>query len=171
MKSLKLTAAALALTATMVSANVQAQQKIGVVNVQGIFQSLPQAATIQQAINEEFKDEFELVNRLEKDLQYYMEKQKRDTATMSQDEIKELEGKIQSLREEYAAKAQPLQQNLQRRSAEERNNLLLLIQQGIDKVAAAESYDVVLRAEAVSFASEDHNLSAKVLEELTKPAN
>ena len=171
MKSLRLTAAALALTASMVSANVQAQQKIGVVSVQGIFQSLPQAATIQQQINEEFKDEFEVVNRLEKDLQYYQEKHKRDTATMSQDEIKELEDKIISIREEYAAKAQPLQQNLQRRSAEERNNLLGLIQQGINKVAEAESYDVVLRAEGVAFVSEAHNISAKVLEELTKPAN
>lgn len=168
MKSLKLSALALTLTASMMSMSAQAEQKIGVVNVQAIFQGLPQAATVQQTITAEFKDEIEVVNRLEKDLQYYLEKQKRDTATMSQAEITELEGKINSLREEYAAKAQPLQQNTQRRLGEERNKLLALISQGINTVAEKGNYDMVLNANAITYVKPENDISTKVLEELTK---
>ena len=53
----------------MMSSAVQAEQKIGVVNVQGIFQAMPQAASIQEAIASEFKDKTEEVSRLEKTLQ------------------------------------------------------------------------------------------------------
>lgn len=149
-------------------ATAAAQQKVGVINVQGVFQSLPQAATIQQAIAEEFKDQIEEVNRMEKDMQYYLEKQKRDTATMSQAEIKELEDKILSLRDEYAAKAQPLQQNIQRRTSEERNKLLALIKQSVDKLAADGDYDVVLNSNAVVFIDEQYDLSQSVIDQVSQ---
>ena len=171
MKALKATAVAMTLAASLTSASAYAQQKIGVANVQAIFQSIPQAATIQQTIAEEFKDDLEVVNRLEKDLQYYLEKQKRDTATMSQQEIAELESKLLSLREEYAAKAQPLQQNIQRRQNEERNRILGMIQQGIDKVAQAEDYDVILNAGAVTYIDEQFNVSRQVIDAISKSAN
>lgn len=171
MKALKLTAVAMTLAASVASGSAYAQQKIGAANVQAIFQSLPQAATIQQSINAEFKDRIEEVNRMEKDLQYYMEKQKRDTATMSQQEITELEQQIKTLRDEYVAKAQPLQRDLERRSNEERNRLLGMIQQGINKVAEAENYDVILNAGAIAFIDEQYNVSQKVIEEVSKTAN
>ena len=171
MKLFKRTAVAVTMAASMVSMGAQAQQKIGVVNVQQIFQSIPQAATIQQAINEEFKDDIESVKRLEKDLQYYMEKQKRDTATMSQDEIAKLEEQINNIRQEYADKAQPLQQNVQRRQTEERNKLLALIQTGITKIAEAEKYDVVLNAGAVTYIDEKLDLSRKVIDEISASEN
>ncbi|MCC2606048.1 OmpH family outer membrane protein [Planctobacterium marinum] len=159
------------LAASVASGSAYAQQKIGAANVQAIFQSLPQAATIQQSINAEFKDRIEEVNRMEKDLQYYLEKQKRDTATMSQQEITELEQKITSLRDEYVGKAQPLQRELERRSNEERNRLLGMIQQGINKVAEAENYDVILNAGAIAFIDDQYNVSQKVIEEVSKNAN
>ncbi|MFC3646157.1 OmpH family outer membrane protein [Planctobacterium marinum] len=171
MKALKLTAVAMTLAASVASGSAYAQQKIGAANVQAIFQSLPQAATIQQSINAEFKDRIEEVNRMEKDLQYYLEKQKRDTATMSQQEITELEQKITSLRDEYVGKAQPLQRELERRSNEERNRLLGMIQQGINKVAEAENYDVILNAGAIAFIDDQYNVSQKVIEEVSKNAN
>ena len=71
------------LSTAMVSSAVLAEQKIGVVNVQGVFQSMPQAASIQATIAAEFKDKTEEVSRLEKDIKYYMEKNQRDAATMS----------------------------------------------------------------------------------------
>lgn len=168
MKRLNLTLAAAALAMSVASTSAMAQQKIGMVNVQGVLQSLPQAAAINQTITAEFKDQIEEVNRLEKDLQYYLEKQKRDTATMSQDEITELENKLLSLRDEYAAKAQPLQQNLQRRQNEERNKLVALIRQSINKLATDESYDVILQANSIAFIDPQHDLSQKVIEQVSK---
>ena len=58
---------------------------------------------IQETIAAQFKDKTEEVSRLEKDIKYYLEKNQRDAATMSEKEKTELEGKIIALREEYTA--------------------------------------------------------------------
>lgn len=156
------------MTTAMMSGAVQAEQKIGVVNVQGIFQSLPQAATIQQTIAAEFKDKTEEVSRLEKDIKYYLEKNQRDAATMSDKEKKELETKIIELRNDYTAKAQPLQQEIQKRAQEEQNKLLGLIRQGIEAVSAKEKYDLVLNANAVTFVNPEFDISKAVVEQVNK---
>jgi len=156
------------LTSAMASSAVLAEQKIGVVNVQGIFQSMPQAASIQESISAEYKDKTEEVSRLEKDIKYYLEKNQRDAATMSSKEKTELEGKITALREEYTAKAQPLQQEIQNRLKEEQNNLLGLIKQGIDSVASKGKYDVILNANSVAYVNPDLDVSKLVLEQIAK---
>ncbi|MBT1065705.1 OmpH family outer membrane protein [Bowmanella sp. Y26] len=170
MKSLNKSALTAAILATsMMSTAAMAAQKVGFVNVQGVFQSLPQAAQIQESIRTEFKDQFEEVARLEKDIKYYLEKQQRDAATMSDKEKKELETKLISLRDDYQAKVQPLQQNAQRRQMEERNKILGLIKQSIDSIAAKEKYDLVLNAEAVLYTADEKNdLSQQVIDQVSK---
>lgn len=165
--SMNLVTGALLGTAIFSSA-LMAEQKIGAINVQGIFQSMPQAATIQQDIATEFKDKTEEVSRLEKDIKYYLEKNQRDAATMSTKEKTELEQKIITMRDEYTAKAQPLQQEIQTRLKEEQNKLLGLIKQSIDVVAAKEKYDVILNANAVAFIKEEHDISKLVLDQVSK---
>ena len=156
------------LTTTMASTSVFAEQKIGAVNVQGVFQAMPQAAGIQETIAAHFKDNTEEVSRLEKDIKYYLEKNQRDAATMSAKEKTELEGKIIALREEYTAKAQPLQQEIQKRLQEEQNKLLGLIKQGIDAVASKEKYDVILNSNSVAFINPGNDISKLVLEQIGK---
>lgn len=156
------------LSTAMASSAVFAEQKIGIVNVQSIFQSMPQAATIQESIAAEFKDKTEEVSRLEKDIKYYLEKNQRDAATMSAKQKTELEEKIIALREDYTVKAQPLQQEIQKRLQEEQNKLLGFIKQGIDAVAAKGKYDVILNANAVAFMNPEHDISKSVLEQVSK---
>lgn len=157
-----------AAVALMGLTQAHAADKIGVVDVQGIFQALPQAAIIQQNIAAEFKDQMEEIQRLEKDLQYNMEKHKRDTATMSEAEVKALEEKIVKMRDDYAAKAQPLRQDMQRRATEERNKILALIKQSIDAIAAEEKYDLILNAGAVTYIDDSKDLSQKVIDKVSK---
>jgi outer membrane protein len=123
---------------------------------------------IQANINAEFKDQIEEVQQLQRDVAFYTEQLQRESATMSDAQITELQEKIIGLREEYAAKGQPLQQNLQRRAGEERNKLLALIKQAIDKIAADENYDLILNAGSASFAKQELDLSADVLEQVRK---
>jgi outer membrane protein len=156
------------LTTTMASSAVFAEQKVGVVNVQVVFQAMPQAASIQDTIAAQFKDKTEEVSRLEKDIKYYLEKNQRDAATMSAKEKTELEGKIIALREEYTSKAQPLQKEIQARLQEEQNKLLGLIKQSIDVVAAKEKYDVILNSNAVAFIGPDYDVSKLVLDQVSK---
>jgi outer membrane protein len=166
--SKNLISGAIMTTAIFSSVAMAADQKVGAINVQGVFQAMPQAANIQQDIAAEFKDKTEEVSRLEKDIKYYLEKNQRDAATMSTKEKTELEQKILALREEYTSKAQPLQKEIQARLQEEQNKLLGLIKQSIDTVAAKEKYDVILNANAVAFIKEEHDISKLVLEQVSK---
>ena len=160
--------AATLLGSAAISAPVMAEQKIALVDVQAIFEAMPQAAEIQNTINNEFKDQIEEVQQLQRDVAFYTEQLQRESATMSEAQITELQQKILGLRESYAEKGQPLQQNLQRRAGEERNKLLGLIKQAIDKIAADEGYDLILNAGAASFAKQELDVSADVLEVVNK---
>ncbi|MFQ3234898.1 MAG: outer membrane protein [Paraglaciecola sp.] len=156
------------ISAAVMSSTAIAEQKIGAVNVQGIFQSMPQAASIQQDLAAEFKDKTEEVSRLEKDIKYYLEKNQRDAATMSSTEKSDLEKKINELREQYSAKAKPLQEEVQSRLKEEQNRLLGFIKQSIDVIAAKEKYDVILNSNAVAFINPDNDISKQVLDQVSK---
>jgi outer membrane protein len=151
-----------------ISSTVFAQQKIGIVDVQGVFQALPQAAGIQQQIADEFRDQIAEIEKMQKDLGYYGEKLKRDATTMSATEKSELEEQIIALQNEYQAKAGPLQQDVQRRNAEERNKILALIKTSVDTIAAEDDFDLILNANAIIFADESFNLSERVIKEAGK---
>ena len=145
-----------------------ADQKIGVVDMQKIFQALPQAAAIQQELAEEFKDQAEEIKALEGDLKFNMEKHRRDAATMSEAEIKALEETIVKQRQDYADKAKKYQQATQTRMGQEQQKLLGLIKQTVDAIAAEEKYDIILSAEAIVFIDESNNISRKVVERVSK---
>ncbi len=168
-KLTKLISSTIVMSSVLMTTQANAEQKIGVVNVQGIFQSVPQAAVIQQTIAAEFKDRIEDVNRLEKDIKYYLEKQQRDAATMSATEKGDLDKQILDLRTEYQSKAQPLQQEVQRRQGEERNKVLELIKVAIDDVAAKGDYDLVIDGNAVTYLKDESiDLSREVIDQVSK---
>lgn len=162
--------AAAVLGTSLASQSAMAEQKIGVVNVQGIMQSLPQYAAIQETINSEFKDQIEEVQRLKKDIDYYMEKLQRDAATMSESEKKDLQDKIIAAQTDYQEKGRPLQQNIQRRTSEEQNKLMGLVKQSLDSIAAKGKFDIVLSAPAISYLAdpEKYDLSSQVIEQVSK---
>ena len=165
-KSIAFTAAAASML--FAGTSLAADQKIATVNVQQVISQLPQMAAIQQTITNEFKDQIDALKKMEGDIKYNMEKRQRDEAIMSKKEIETLEATINGLRQEYAAKAQPLQQNLKRREQEEQQKILLIVKESVDKVATKEGYDLVLQQSAVAFSKPDADISAKVVEQAAK---
>lgn len=155
-------------TMAAMSTNAQAEQKIGIVDVQQILTALPQVATIEQQINTEFADQIQEVQRLRSDGQYLVEKLQREEATLSEAQIKELQQQINAVGQQLQEKGQPLQTNMQRRTQEERNKLLGLIKQSIDGIAAADGYDLILNANSVPFSKPSYEISQKVLEQVSK---
>jgi outer membrane protein len=162
-----LTLAALFTLATM-SGAVKAEQKLGVVNVQEVLQALPQVAVIEQNIQAEFADQIQEVQRLRSDGNFLLEKLQREKATMSADQIKDIEGQVNTLGQQLQAKGQPLQENMQRRTEEERRKLFALIQQSINAIADKEGFDMVLNSNAVPFSAEKFDISQKVLDQVSK---
>ena len=158
----------LLLATIAVSASASAMQKIAVVDVQAVLQSLPQTQAIVASINNEFKAQFEEVQNLQKDGEFNVEKLRRDGATMSEAQKKELETKIMDIRAQLQQKATPLQQEVQRRQNEEQTKLLGLVKQAIDAISAAENYDLVLNAGAATFVKPEFNISQKVIDRVSQ---
>lgn len=169
MKSLnKALSIAAILGLAIVSTMATAAQKIGVIDVQLVLQSLPQVAVIEQKINAEFQDQIQEVTAMREEGNFLVEKLQREAATMSEAQKAELQKQISAIGQQMQQKGQPLQQNMQNRTAEERNKLLGLIKQAIDSIAAADGYDMVLNAQSVPFSKDQFDISQKVLDQVTK---
>jgi outer membrane protein len=152
----------------LASSVANAAQKVGVVDVQLILQSLPQVAVIEQNINAEFQEQIQEVTAMREEGAFLVQKLEREAATMSEEQQNQLRQQIQTLSQELQQKGQPLQQSMQNRTAEERNKLLGLIKQAIDGIAAADNYDMVLNAQSVPFAKDEFDISQKVLDQVSK---
>ncbi|MBT1450740.1 OmpH family outer membrane protein [Glaciecola sp. XM2] len=145
-----------------------AAQKVAVVDVQLVLQSLPQVAVIEQTINEEFQEQIQEMTAMREEGSFLVEKLQREAATMSEEQQEALRQQIQTLSQTMQQKGGPLQQNMQNRTTEERNKLLSLIKQAVDSIAAAEDYDMVINAQSVPFAKDEFDISQKVLDQVSK---
>lgn len=150
------------LGSALVSTSAMAEQKIGVVDMQSIFQNMPQAAEMQNSIQEEFKEQIDEVQLLQSEGQVFGARLQRDAATMSDAEKEELISKIENIQRQLQEKGQPLQRAIQERQNQERNKLLGLIKTAIDTVAAKQGYDLVLTSGSVAYVNEKHDISGEV---------
>ncbi|PKF80815.1 molecular chaperone [Vibrio sp. vnigr-6D03] len=165
--TLKAAALSLALLGTSFFANAaEAAQKVGYVNTAQIFQALPQRESVLQKLQAEFKDQNAELQSLEAKLKTKIEQGRRDGELLGEDGIRKLQIEIGQLQAEYKIKAQSLEQNGQKREAQERQKLLKLIQDTIAKVAEKEGFDVVIDATSLQYAKPELNLSKKVIEQL-----
>lgn len=145
-------AALVLLGSLMLLGNAAAKdQKIGVVDVQAIAEKLPQMKTIQQTVRDEFKEQIEAITKLQADAKYNYDKLQREGATLSTAQQDELKKTILGQQKELESKSKPLQQQIQRRNAEEQNKVLAKIQTAIDAVSKSGGYDVILHKGTVAF--------------------
>lgn len=164
-KSIVLTVAA---SSALLVNSAMAAQKIGVVDIQSIMQQLPQTVKMVEALKEEFKDDGAEIAQMEKDIKYYQEKKKRDSALMNEKEKEALNKQIADLFQAYQEKGQALQKRSQVRQNEETSKVLALVKQAIDDIAAKDKLDLVLRAETVTYIKPDLDISNKVVEQVSK---
>lgn len=161
---------ALVLLAALVMAGTAAakEMKIAFVDVQAVAAQIPQSATIQENIRTEFAAKIDEMAQLEKDINFNIEKLRRDGPTMSEKQQQELAGQVQQQRQQYEATARPLDEQIRARQNEERNKILAMIKTAIDVVAEREKFDVVLNAGAAVYAKPEYDISDKVAAQVSK---
>ena len=165
-KSIAVTATAS--TLLLASSAMAFEQKIAVVNVQEAISQIPQAATLMQTLETEFKDEKAVIEQLQKDLTFEDENLKRNGSLMSEKEKKDLQTKMSGLYQQYQVKVKEFQQQVAQRKNEETNKLLALVTQAVDNIAAKEDYDLVLSKQTVVFSIPSTNITDKVVEQVSK---
>ncbi|MEN3157183.1 OmpH family outer membrane protein [Alkalimonas sp. NCh-2] len=161
------TAATLLLAALLLGATAAQAAKIAFVDVQAIASQLPQAQQIQETIMAEFGERIEAIGQLERDINFNVEKIRRDGPTMSEAEQQRLAETIQQQQIQYEQMARPLDEQMRQRQAEERNKLLAVIKNAIDKVAEQGNYDIVLNSGAAVYAKDSYDISAAVVRQIS----
>lgn len=154
--------------ALMLSAPVFAAEKIAVVDMQEIFNQLPQREAISKQLQNEFEGRVNEVRNLQTKMQELYSKQQKDAALMGNEEKLKMTRKLEELQAEYKLKAKAVEEDNRRRQAEERNKLILQIEGAIQEISKRDGYTLIIdRAAAIHF-SPAMNISSKVIEQVSK---
>ena len=145
----------------------QAADKIAIVNMGNLFQQVAQKTGVSATLENEFKGRASELQGMENDLQSKMQRLQRDGSTMKASDRSKLEKDVMAQRQTFSQKAQAFEQDRQRRSNEERGKLVTRIQTAVKAVAADQSIDLVVDANAVAFNSSDvKDITADVLKQV-----
>ena len=149
------------------AASAQAADKIAIVNMGSLFQQVAQKTGVSSTLENEFKGRASELQGMENDLQSKMQRLQRDGSTMKASDRSKLEKDVMAQRQAFSQKAQAFEQDRQRRSNEERGKLVTRIQTAVKAVAADQSIDLVVDANAVAFNSKDvKDITADVLKQV-----
>lgn len=151
---------------SMTSASAFAEAKIGVVDAaRAILQSEVGKNALGQ-INAEFVDEEEALKGMQKDLTGLLEKMKKDTELMSDQEFQGLFREIENKRAEIVN----LGQNVQRVQLEQRERLVNLLspqfRQAIEALVLSDDYDIILQKQSTYYSADVYDVTAKITEKL-----
>ncbi|QQX82585.1 OmpH family outer membrane protein [Shewanella sp. KX20019] len=153
----------------LVGAPLAAQaEKIAVVDMQAVFEQLPQREQVNETLKAEFGDRVAAVQKMQEELRGLLEKQQRDAALMSDSQKTDMVRKMESMKAELQLKGKALDEDMRRRNGEEQNKLLLEVQKTINTIAEKEQYDMVLQRGAVIYVKPTADISNKVVEALGK---
>lgn len=137
--------------------------KIGVVDLQKLMQTSSQMKDIQQKLEKEFKPRREKLVAMESNWKADVEKFKRDSAIMSQNQKKDLEKKLYRAQQQLERDNQQYQQDLSTAQNEAMEALYTKVRAAISKVAKDEKYDLIVQKDAAPFSNDTLDITDKVV--------
>jgi outer membrane protein len=151
------------------AAGLQAQEtyRLGAVNLVRVLEKSPQYEAAGKLIKKEFDPREKQIIEERNELKELEDQLKKDRAIMSVVELKKLERDLISKRRELKRKQDEFREDLNFRRNEEFSKIQKQIVDAIRAVANEKKYDVIL-SEGVIFASPKVDISALILEYLSK---
>jgi outer membrane protein len=161
---------ALALGATF-SATANAEMKVGVVNMQKLFQEAPQTKSAMQSLKTEFGPRERELTAMQADLKAKDEKLQKEGALMSEADRIKTEKNLRDQQREFSRKAGEYQDDVNTRKNEELGRIQRFIIEEIQSYAGSQGFDLVLTGDVVAFAKSTYDITGNVLAVLnSKPA-
>jgi len=161
-------AAAILVGTSFSSSSFAFEQKVGIIDMNTIFKSLPQPEQINQNLQLEFKERSEKIQGLVKEMQELADKGKRDGAVMTQQERLKLRRKMESLKSIYQLDNKALEEDTRFRQGEENNKLMAKIQKAVEEVGKSGKYDIIMQAKAVAYFDKKQDISALIVKKVSK---
>lgn len=140
-----------------------AQDKIMVVNINKILQKLPQIAVTEKNLEHEFKSRAQDLQDKERALQKKIQIFQHDSLIMKNIEKIRIEKEITIQKENFTKQLHEFEKDNNRRHVEERNKILIKIQNEVNKIALQEGYDLIIDASSVIFSVESKDITEYVL--------
>jgi outer membrane protein len=150
-------------------ATVQAADaNIAVVDIGKVLREIPQRKAIESKLKSEFDSRVREMQRMETEGQTLAAKLKKDESFMSADERTKSQRKLAELQADFNLKGQALQEDQRRRFNEEQQKVFEKIQTNVETIAKSEGYDMVLNRQAVVYMTDKKDISAKVIQQVSK---
>ncbi|MBW8190886.1 OmpH family outer membrane protein [Neiella marina] len=141
---------------------------IAVVDLGRIVKNIPQSEATADLLQKEFSDRVVEIQNVEKQMASKQEEARRNEALLTDEQKIKVNRELQELEASLKLKAKALQQDGQRRQAEENKKIFILIQRAISEIAEKEGYDAVVDRQTILYAKPNSDISAKVVEHLSK---
>ena len=161
---------AMALLFSSLSSAFASDIKIGIYNNRFVFSKAPQVEAIQDKLAKQFADRISEINDIGKKLKELQEKVQRDAMTMTEEQRIQASREFQQLEIDFKTKQKQLQEDSDRAKQKELMAVEAIVQKAINKVAADEGFDLILRAEMAVFAKKKVDISEKILTIISDPA-
>ena len=150
----------------MASLSVFAEAKIGIADAQrAILQSESGKERIEQ-INAQYAEQEEVLKNMQKEVTSLLEKLKKDTELMSDQEFQNLFQEVSVKRAQMAQ----IGQEVQRRKLEQVDQVIQILtpryQEAIEALVLSEKYDLIMPRQGVHYRHELYDVTAKIIEKL-----
>jgi outer membrane protein len=169
-KLFKSTAVAVLATLMMGTSASALAHKVGIVDMQQVFQQIPQAARIKNTLDSEFSERRQELEKLQGDIRFEAEKFQRESTTMSEAQKEALIQKVNGMRQSLSEKAAPLEQEMKARQQQETMKVQALVVEAITNIAKDGDFDEVKTRDGVIYFNpkEVTDISSKVIEQVSK---
>ena len=147
--------------------HVNAELKMGIVNLDLLFKEIPIYRESQTKIKKQFDPRARNLKTLETEWNTLNEKYLKNEKVMSESEKTSLVKKIKDIEKKFRSGQEKIQKDLQKVQADELSRIRGIVESAITKYAQDNNYDIVIRADGTTlFAKKYINITQEIISEL-----
>ena len=144
--------------------HVNAELKMGIVNLDSLFKEIPIYRESQSKIKKQFDPRARNLKTLETEWTTLNEKYLKNEKVMSESEKTSLVEKIKSIEKKFRTGQEKIKKDLQKVQADELSRIRGIVESAITKYAQDNDYDIVIRADGTTlFAKKYINITQEII--------
>jgi len=144
--------------------HVNAELKMGIVNLDSLFKEIPIYRESQSKIKKQFDPRARNLKTLEKEWTTLNEKYLKNEKVMSENEKTSLVEKIKSIEKKFRLGQEKIQKDLHKVQADELSRIRGIVENAITKYAQDNDFDIIIRADGTTlFAKKYINITQEII--------
>jgi outer membrane protein len=150
-----------------VPSHVNAELKMGIVNLDSLFKEIPIYRESQAKIKKQFDPRARNLKTLETEWSSLNEKYLKNEKVMSESEKTSLVEKIKGIEKKFRAGQEKIQKDLKKVQGDELTRIRGIVENAISKYAKDNDFDIIIRADGTTlYAKKYINITQEIISEL-----